>query len=82
MAQLAIEGIPEHYSHTADGRVLDGWRANDKDIRTWKSVIKARAPPPALLARRCRFIARARAPARPRRLRARKAGRQHAPARA
>ena len=41
----AIEGVPEAYCITSKGTVQDGWRHNDRDIRTWKSIIKGEIPP-------------------------------------
>lgn len=40
LRQLTEKAIPEHYSHKPDGERVDGWRANDKDIRTWSSILK------------------------------------------
>ena len=43
--RLAIEGIPGSYQITSKGTVQDGWRHNDRDIRTWKSIIKGAINP-------------------------------------
>lgn len=40
MRLLTQAAIPDAYAFKADGERVDGWRANDKDIRTWSSILK------------------------------------------
>jgi len=37
---LMLEALPSAYATAADGGAKDGWRANDQDNRTWKSIMK------------------------------------------
>lgn len=37
---LTSQAIPESYAFKPSGERVDGWRANDKDIRTWSSILK------------------------------------------
>jgi pre-mRNA-splicing factor 18 len=37
---LLEAALPSNYVNTADGTRQDGWRANDADTRTWKSIMR------------------------------------------
>lgn len=40
MRLLSAQAIPETYAFKPSGERVDGWRANDNDIRTWSSILK------------------------------------------
>jgi pre-mRNA-splicing factor 18 len=37
---LLEAAMPSSYVNAADGSRQDGWRANDQDVRTWKSIMR------------------------------------------
>ena len=37
---LLEAAVPASYATAPDGSKQDGWRANDADIRTWKSIMR------------------------------------------